>query len=176
MKTRISALMDGELESHEIDSTFEALKNDPRLQSQWSEFHWVGAVLRGEIDNHTDLTARVLAAVENEPTVLVPRIPSRSASWRQPLMALAASLAGVAVVGWVGLGDSGTTLLPQVVLVSRSNSLNAVPAAIKEATMTGAESSHLQAYVVAHQAHGSAHVFGGGTHYVRTVAIGSKER
>lgn len=168
MKTRISALMDGELEAHEIASTFDALRRDPSLREEWSDFHCVREALRSESAGATDITARVLAALENEPTVLMP-VAARRTAWRHPLMALAASFAGIAVVGWVGFGGTDMKFAQPEAVASLTNATNV--AHVKLATVSvQKKDSRLSEYVVAHQAHGSANAFVGNTRYVRTVA------
>ena len=59
MKTRISALMDGELESHERAEAFRALRRSSELRGDWCDYHVVGAALRGERGLEVDVTARV---------------------------------------------------------------------------------------------------------------------
>jgi sigma-E factor negative regulatory protein RseA len=173
MKTRISALMDGELEPHEIAPAFETLRRDPSLRVDWSTFHQIGEVLRreprGSVDISRDFGLRVLEALESEPTVLAP-LHVRRSTWQQPLLALAASLAGVAVVGWVGFGgfeqapldiavlNTGVPSAANVTLVNQSG-MDARPG----------DARSLQAYVLAHHAHGSANAFVGNTRYIRTV-------
>ena len=64
MKTRISALMDGELESHERAEALRALRRSSELRGDWCDYHVVGAALRGERGLEVDVTARVMAALE----------------------------------------------------------------------------------------------------------------
>lgn len=100
MKTRISALMDGELERHEVVETLQALRRIEELRSEWRDGHLIGAALRGERGLDLDVTARVMSALDMEPTVMAPA-PRRAPVWQRPLLALAASAAGVAVVAWL---------------------------------------------------------------------------
>lgn len=166
--------MDGELEAHEIASTFDALSRDPSLRADWCDFHRVREALRSEPAGAIDITARVLAALESEPTVLV----ARRAAWRQPAMALAASVAGIAVVGWVGLGGNDGASVAQFVqsrdVVSLTSTTNVVPVKVAAVKAQPQASRGLHEYVLAHQAHASAKAFAGNTRYVRTVANVSK--
>jgi len=61
MKTRISALMDGELEDHEVADTLNALRRDEALRADWAAGHLIGAALRREGELAVDVTARVRA-------------------------------------------------------------------------------------------------------------------
>ena len=45
---RISALMDGELDDREAQSTIVRLKDDSELRIRWEEFHMVRDALRGD--------------------------------------------------------------------------------------------------------------------------------
>ena len=161
--------MDGELEAHEITSTFDALRHDRSLRADWCSFHRVREALRSESAGAIDITERVLAALESEPTVLVP-VVARRAAWLQPAMALAASFAGIAVVGWVGLGGNDGASVAQFVrprdVVSPTSTASI--AQVKVAAVK-AQSRSLHEYVLAHQAHASAKAFAGNTRYVRTV-------
>lgn len=162
MKTQISALMDGELEDHEVAATFDALRRDEELRRQWSDGQLLAAALRDEPNLAFDVTARVMAALEQEPTVLAPR-PSPRREWLRPAMALAAAVAGVAVVAWLGLGPVAEPGPAQVAQVAP----RVVTAPASPAT------PRLQEYLVAHQAHGA---LVGGTRNIRTVSATAEGR
>lgn len=160
MKTRISALMDGELEGHEIEATLRSLLRSETLRKQWCDCQLIGAALRGERGGNVDVVARVMSAIELEPTVMAPA-PKHAIEWRRPALALAASAAGVALVAWlvlVPVGDgvpAGTGL-----------------ADAKQGPMvTLARSTpRLQEYLVAHQAYAPSGAMVGGARNIRTVA------
>ena len=173
MKTRISALMDGELEPHEELPALQSLRSTNASGREWQEFHLIGEALRGEENLEFDVTAKVMAALADEPTVLAPVPPariSRVSAWARPALALAASAAGVAVVAWVGLGsvtpavDGATVarLAPQTKPVAEVQQVQASP--------------RMQEYLVAHQTHGSGGSLMGGSHYVRTVSMAGERR
>lgn len=167
MKTRISALMDGELEQHEIAETLQALRRSEELRAEWRDGQLIGEALRGERKLDFDITARVMSAIDNEPTVMAPA-PRRVAGWQRPALALAASAAGVAVVAWLALvpGD-------QSMPVGASGLAAAKPAP----TLAQSESTpRLQEYLVAHQAYAPSGVIGGGARNIRTVAVAGESR
>ena len=167
MKTRISALMDGELDQHEVAETLQALRRSDTLRSEWRDGHLIGAALRGERGLDLDVTARVMSALEAEPTVMAP-LSRRAPAWQRPLLALAASAAGVAVVAWLALapdesglpaGTGGLATAKAGPVVAQSQS-----------------TPRLQEYLVAHQAHAPGGVIGGAARNIRTVAASGDGR
>ncbi|EOU9538825.1 anti-sigma-E factor RseA [Cronobacter dublinensis] len=74
-KEKLSALMDGEALDSELLS---AVENDKALQQTWESYHLIRDTLRGDTGEtlHFDISARVMAAIENEPARQVaPLIP-----------------------------------------------------------------------------------------------------
>jgi negative regulator of sigma E activity len=61
--------MDGELEHHEVATTLQSLRSTAAAKNEWCEFHLLGEALRGEKKLDFDVTARVMAALADEPTV-----------------------------------------------------------------------------------------------------------
>ncbi len=170
MKTRISALVDGELERHEAGEILDALRGSPELRRQWSEARLVGEALRDESHLDFDITARVMSALEQEPTVLAPQATARRDRSR-PALALAASAAGIALVAWLGLGPMADT--------APSASLALAPArTVPASTVAPATAStpRLQEYLVAHQAYSPAGPMVGAARNIRTVAVASEGR
>ena len=170
MKTRISALMDGELEQHEVAETLQALRRSEDLRREWRDGLLIGAALRGEDGLDLDVTARVMAALDTEPTVMAPA--SRTPAWQRPLLALAASAAGVAVVAWLALTPDGSGLpagLPA--------GAGGLAAARSGPVVAQAQSTpRLQEYLVAHQAYAPGGVIGGAARNIRTVAASGDGR
>lgn len=158
MKTRLSELIDGELEAREARVVFDAVKRDAELRTRWQEYQLIGDLLRGEKSLGSDITARVMAGLDDEPVVLAPRLRAPQ-SWQRMALAVAATLAGFGVVGWVALGPHGDPL-PAEPMAQR-----AVPAAL-----TASQDADLREYLVAHQTQSSSLQFRGGTENIRTVA------
>lgn len=166
MKTKISALIDGELEDHEVRGTLDAMQRSEDLRRQWSDAQLVGEALRDESRLDFDITAQVMSALEQEPTVLAPKAsapPDRT----RPALALAASAAGIALVAWLGLG-SATDPAPGAALVQAPARPTAVAAA--------ASTPRLQEYLVAHQAYSPSGPMVGAARNIRTVAVASEGR
>jgi sigma-E factor negative regulatory protein RseA len=168
MKDQVSVLMDGELDESESRLLLSSLLRDDELRQAWRDYHLVGAVLRNEPLLTTDITAHVMAALESEPVILAPRNLSRggrsdrSHGW----MAMAASVAGMAFVGWMAL-------IPPDSPSARTIAVSPVMAVVAESAP--AQSARLQEYLVAHQAYSPRMSPQGGTRYVRTVSAQRSE-
>jgi sigma-E factor negative regulatory protein RseA len=167
MKTQLSAMIDGELEEHEVTSLLAEIAHDEHLQADWHRYHLIGDALRQEGHLHIDLSARVMTALQSEPTVLAPSTRSTErakvkAPWRGS-MALAASVAGVSVVAWLAgaqLPGTPTTEKIATAMVDRA-SVKPVKVAV---------SGNMQEYLVAHQTHSLSGQMQSGTLYIRTVS------
>jgi sigma-E factor negative regulatory protein RseA len=119
MESRISALVDGELEHEEAVEMLIAARDQKALQQEWMLFHLIGDSLRQTPPLSPDFNTRFSEHLAKEPTVLAPHtafhrlqsLESRSSSGRRffqhkhPLIALsaAASVAAVSLVAWVAL-------------------------------------------------------------------------
>lgn len=193
MKTRISALVDGELEADEAKEAVATLSRDRDQKSIWCMYQVMGDAIRHEPDLAIDVSSRVMAALSLEPTVLSPR-PQRSVSrWQRPVMALAASAAGVAVVAWVALAPAqmpaGSLIAANQAIISPAVSGLAVMASPATRTKVAsslvsstpalstvadkeqaAQAARLQEYLMAHQAYEGGALVGGASH-IRTVSV-----
>lgn len=167
MKTRISALADGELEGHEVFETLRALQRNPELRGEWCDCHLIGAALRGERKLDIDVAARVMSALELEPTVMAPAQRSHL-EWRRPALALAASAAGVALVAWLALAPTGEGV-PE-------RSARQVAAGQGQVVANSQSTPRLKEYLVAHQAYSSGGTMVGGARNIRTVAASDERR
>lgn len=174
MKTYLSALMDGELEEHEVKSLLADIAHDEHLQADWHSYHLIGDALRQEGNLRLDLSARVMTALHNEPTVLAPaammhlteRAKTKS-PWQRP-MALAASVAGVSVVVWLaGAQLPGAPATEKIATAIVDHSI-VDRAAVKPVAVAGG--GNMQEYLVAHQTHSLSGQMQSGTLYIRTVS------
>lgn len=163
MKAQVSALTDGELEGEDIATSLAELRRSQELRTIWSDSHLIGAALRGEKELAVDVTARVMAALELEPTVLAPAT-RRRLDWHRPALAMAASAAGVAMVAWLALGSaSAPVVLPQAKAVAPSR-------------VAQVAAPRMQEYLVAHQAYAPGGDIVGGARHIRTVSESSGGR
>ena len=123
-KTRedLSALVDGEVGTHEATSLLERVERESALRTAWERYHLIGDVLRNGIPDvgMHDLVERVRKLVDSEPLSLTRRRRRVGPVKAMGGLALAASVAIVAIVG--------------VQLVNRE--LPPAPAQIAEAEVT----------------------------------------
>ncbi|HHQ4662413.1 TPA: RseA family anti-sigma factor [Aeromonas veronii] len=84
-KEQISALMDGDLSDAEV---LNELEMDSDLQDTWGRYHLIGDAMRGDlpVNLQLDLSDSIMAALENEPTILAPK-PVETAPLLQPAVA-----------------------------------------------------------------------------------------
>jgi sigma-E factor negative regulatory protein RseA len=170
MKSDVSALLDGELEAHEANGVMAALRSQGELRRNWDEYQTIGAALRRDEPLAAALTARVMAELGHDVTVLAPQA-RRPTAWRRPLMTLAASVAGVAVVGWVAFsGPLAPAPAPTAQLAKTLPSVR--PAATVAAVVPPPARREMQDYLAAHQAQASGAQVFGGTQHIRTVSVG----
>jgi sigma-E factor negative regulatory protein RseA len=180
MKTKLSGLMDGELAEHEAQVLFAELRHDEALRNRWLEYQVIGDALKGERNLDTELTGCVMAALDAEPTVLAPKTSSlHRKGLHSNVLALAATIAGVAVVGWLALGTGRApqpeTLAQQapapaaVLAVNETPSAPVAPAAVAVEPVRQA-AADMQQYLIAHEAQSSVLEFRGGAENIRTVA------
>ena len=90
MKSRISALMDGELARHEVDGTLDRLRAEGDARDTWRAYHLIGDSIRDTRMLSAGFAARVAAKLSKEPAVLAPP-PRRRQAAQAPVWALAAA-------------------------------------------------------------------------------------
>ncbi len=132
----LSALLDGELGDETARIVLKRLSPGSVERDRFREYALIGDTLRGLHHDMPDLTGRVMAALEDEPTVLA---PMRKPSNRRPALWLAA--ATVVAITW-GLWNAGPredTLAP---LAANQNANPASPSN---------ESGNAMPYLAAHQ-------------------------
>ena len=172
--TKISALYDGELEEQEVRAAIRLSLDDT---DSWRIYGLIGDGLRGESVDVRDLTASVMSRLGEEPVVLAPR-KLKVAPRHHPLWALAASVAGVAVVGWValtGTPQSSSPALPLAAiekekLMTRANAVPPAPT-LAQAQPAGSVPGDLHEYLLAHHAQGASSRLGDSTRQIRTVSM-----
>jgi len=157
MKTKISALMDGELDERSAREAIATAAREREAAEAWSTYHLIGDAMRGTRQLSDDFGARLAERLEAEPTVLAPRRIERQPSPRTWFaMSAAASVAAVAMVGWVAIA-------PQREPAPELASVAVVPVS---APMPVAAND----YLLAHQAFSPRVSLQGMAPYVRTVA------
>lgn len=117
---RISSLLDGELDEQERLQTLTALERNPELRNRWERYHLASDAIRHSLPPGIDtgFAARVMQALDAEPTVLAPP-PAKAVTQPVPLtkrfagVAVAASVAMVAVLGVQTLNRDASLSSPQ---------------------------------------------------------------
>jgi sigma-E factor negative regulatory protein RseA len=158
MKEHISALMDGELEGRAADEAIDALRSQGEALETWRLYHLISDGMRDSGLLSSGFTARFSARLAAEPTVLAPRaLPGRTAVQRFAFAA-AASIAAVALVGWLAFGPQPQVAQPIAKLET--------PRAPVTVQLTNAAND----YLLAHQGFSPRVSLQGMVPYVRTVA------
>jgi sigma-E factor negative regulatory protein RseA len=158
MKQKISVLMDGELFEDEADSLLGHIKRGSDVHNDWEIYHLIGDVLRQPEHIHCGLSDKVLERMQDEPTVLAPRVRPLKQRMRTIALSAAASLSAVGVVAWMSLQIS-PEVAPQLAMQQT---------AFRPASMQIKADSN--DYLMAHQEFSPSADMNGGTSYIRTVS------
>ena len=168
MKDRISALMDGELDDRAAAQLIDTLGREPaspigeQALDTWRAYHLISDAMRETRVLSEGFAARVSAALDKEPTVLAPKPRAPARPQRHRWYALAASLAAVALVAWLGFA-------PQQSTVPMAQAPQPAVAA-KTAPVTVPLPSGTSDYLLAHQGYSPRIYLQGMAPYVRTVS------
>ena len=105
----LSALLDGELSDQGARLAIRLVANDPARQARFSDYCAIGDFMRGHHDDLPDLAKKVMAALEDEPTVLAPRPKPPT---RRPLLWLAAATCAALTWGLWGAAPRHESAVP----------------------------------------------------------------
>jgi sigma-E factor negative regulatory protein RseA len=167
MNEQISAWIDGELSEGEARRVHDAVMRQAEMQARCSSLWLIGDVMRNEDTLRADFTVRVMAALDDEPTVLAPAVaPLRTVSPAQRWMPWAAAVAGVAVVAWSAL--TGTTQQAPVPVMAVAQPLSQQFALQTSAHQADDDD---RPYLMAHQAYGPGVQMAGVSGYMRPVSL-----
>src|SRR5690242_12498499 len=163
---KISALMDGELDARQANEQFARLKQDGGLVDTWNSFHVVGDALRGDSALSPEFRRKMAERLAAEPTVLAPQ---RSTVRRVTTYALsaAASVAAVALVGWVAFVSN--PIAPQQEL-AKAPAVPAPAAAPSTQLASVPSDGKMNEYLIAHQEFSPSTSIQGVAPYIRTVS------
>ena len=173
MKTRISQLVDGEVERHEAAAPLDALRAGGEARDTWRSYHLIGDAMRDTRMLSAGFAARVAAKLAAEPTVMAPaRIAAASQRPRRQLLSAAASLAAVALVGWFAFGlQEGQ---PPTAQAPSSMAQVAPPTAqVPSSTAQVPPPDTANDYLYAHQGYSPRNSLQGVAPYVRMVSGGA---
>jgi len=141
MKEQISALMDGELDDRAAGSAIDALASDREAQGAWRTYHLIGDAMR----------ERGIRVSQKSSFSRAPRSRQRFA------LALAASLAAVALVGWLAFAPQPQAPQPALAQAPKAPATVPLPTAAND-------------YLLAHQGFSPRVSLQGMAPYVRTVS------
>jgi sigma-E factor negative regulatory protein RseA len=159
MKDRLSALMDGELDDKSAAELIDALGRDREAVETWRTYQLISDAMRQSRLLSEGFASRVSARLAAEPTVLAPRaLQPEPRRWYA--LSAAASLAAVALVGWLAFAPQ-----PQVAPapVAQTQAVEVKPTIVPLPTAAND-------YLLAHQGFSPRVSLQGMAPYVRTVA------
>lgn len=172
---KISALMDGELDADEAARQIAHLKQDTDRRHVWDAYHVIGDAMRGECSRGmlaTAFSARFSQQLALEPTVLAPRL--RSSRIQTYALAAAASVAAVAVVGWMSMNllkqDEPQGTLARAPASPLVTAKATAPLPAPAVVVESAAPEHVHEYMLAHQGISPSTAIQGVTPYIRTVS------
>jgi len=165
MKERISELLDGELEPRESATSVDALLAEGEARDTWRNYHLIGDAMRDTRILSPGFSARVASRLAQEPTVLAPvrrAVAPQRQRWQ--FLSAAASVAAVAMVGWVAFApqQAGT----DVAQLTKGAPPGQVPAVAAQV----APPATADEYLYAHQGQSPRNSLQGVAPYVRTVS------
>jgi len=165
MTSRISELMDGELERADAAGAIEALRTEGEAREAWRTYHLIGDTMRDPHLLSEGFVARVTARLAAEPTVLAPRRPVfEQRRWQ--VLSAAASLAAVALVASVAFGPQEAGVAAPPVAQTAPQPTGASEAAVAQVAPPDAADE----YLLAHQGYSPRNSLQGMAPYVRTVS------
>jgi sigma-E factor negative regulatory protein RseA len=162
----VSALMDGELTESQMAQQLAHLREHPDLLECWDTFHLIGDVLRGDGTLSTAFREGVMQKLAAEPTVLAPPRPAAKRILTYALSA-AASLAAVAVVGWLAFFSN--PISPPGEMAKAPQTLTS-PAAPSPQLASVPSDGTMNEYLIAHQEYSPSTTIQGLAPYIRTVS------
>ncbi|MDH5784762.1 MAG: sigma-E factor negative regulatory protein [Chromatiales bacterium] len=166
----LSALVDGELSGDELRRALDALRDDPQLQASWQAYHLIRDGVSSNLNDGVapQLHQRISTALESEPTVLAPRGGRRSWAKQITGLAIAASVAGIAILGVQRMNNmEGGSGVPQ--LAENAEYIRMEPTQLAEREREAANSETLDRYLVNHNEYSANSGIQGVLPYVRIV-------
>jgi len=109
---KLSEFLDDDLSAEESLRLLDRIESSPELQARWRRYHAISAAMKGRKGILADeqFMMKVSTAIKREPTVLVPRPEARKARERLVTLALAASLAFMAILVGKSLHENSPVL------------------------------------------------------------------
>lgn len=162
--------MDGEVEGSDVDLVIDRLVKDQEARQSWDTYHLISDAFRNEYLLSRDFVARVGVRLVDEPTILAPRVRRDLVSRiRAHALSAAASVAAVAIVGWLAFGHNPLAPEPSAMSVA------SLPPQAQGGSQAGlmlqpVALDGVRAYLFAHQEYSPATQIQGVAPYVRSVS------
>lgn len=169
MKQEISGLMDGELDQDAAKAVIARLKHEEELKNTWSDYHLIGDALRQNATLLPGFIERLSEKLGQEPAILAPR-RTKIQKIKLAALSIAASLAAVAMVGWVVL-QNYTETPKENLAATQPTSAQAMLASLPRYPFN----SNVNEYLLAHQEFSPITTMQGVASYARTVSDEGKE-
>ena len=154
--------MDGELDERAAAQALDALAREGEGLEAWRTYHVISDALGASRMLSEGFSARVAAALAQEPTVLAPA-PRRRATEPRRWVALAAGVAAVSLVGWLGFPPERPSVAPVAQAPKPVPQQEASPVVVPLPSGT-------DDYLLAHQGFSPRVSLQGMAPYVRTVS------
>jgi len=159
MNEKLSAWMDGELESAQARQLLSQLKRDAALRTNWNCYHLIEDALRGV--QGPDLCARIFAQLDAEPTVCTPLRRNKAERLHRRSLQMAACIAALVFV--VGIWMVFPGLQPNTPQIAN------IPATeVKQAAVPADEGA--RGYLFAHHPYPPINAMQGLATYVRIIS------
>ena len=163
MKKKLSAILDDVVDEGDLEQVCHAMVRMDELRECARLYPLIGDALRGQSALGVNITFAVMKKLDAEPEIVV--LQKRHLHWQRPVLALAASMAGVALVVWLAM-----PLTRQMEMPTQMGS-NAQPAVVAISSSLKPEVTRdMREYLIAHQAQSANFQFQGGSEHIRTVS------
>jgi len=164
----ISAMMDNELDDTQMAGQVARLREHPELREGWDTFHLIGDVIRGERLLNTMICPAVSEKLAFEPTVLSPwrTSPKRMRTFA---FSAAASMAAIALVGWLAFFDNPLSPSQQVAKAPAKPPSSVSSVSSPQLSSVPSDGT-MNEYLIAHQEYSPSTAIQGLAPYIRTVS------
>lgn len=152
LEIKMSMLIDDELNSEEALEVLSQIRNDPQLREKWNRYKSMSYSLRHDsvVLPKPSFFDSVSQALEREVTTIGPVIAKESRGKKLPaiMMALAASIAGVAIFSWSNFASNLENPLQQTV----ASKVSATPTKLPKVQLANSPAvpSRLNDYLITH--------------------------
>ncbi len=149
---KISQFLDGQLDKQQAEPLLRAVKKDPAVKEAMMRYQIIGQAIRADSQPiaNLDLADKVSQQIKQEPAYLLPSA-RKSPDWKAASMAVAASIAVVAIVAPLTAQRTQPGNGSQTVVASVETSENTVVASAEEKAKRAKLNQRFKEYLQAHQ-------------------------